>query len=77
LKNDPSLRRRLAPYPFTPKAGANGALAAAPSKPGFGLLEGKAAERAKKFLCRTYGALILSNLPSPAGLGYQYSALPR
>lgn len=32
-ENDPTLRRRLAPYPVTPKADANGAGAAAPGKP--------------------------------------------
>jgi hypothetical protein len=53
LKKKPSLRRRLAPCPFTPKAGVNGALAAAPSKPVFSLLGRKAAKRAQKFLCRT------------------------
>lgn len=31
--NKPSLRRRLAPCPFTPKAGTNGALAASPASP--------------------------------------------
>ena len=34
--------------------------AAAPSKPGFGLLERKAAKRAKKILCRDYGVQFLS-----------------
>jgi hypothetical protein len=67
------------PYPFTPKAGANGALAAAPSKPGFGLLERKAAETRKKILCRAYGARFqFASLPTlPASHSHPNTQKPR
>jgi hypothetical protein len=61
-----SLRRRLAPYPFTPKAGASGALAAAPGKPGFWLAGTQCSGARTKNSVPNLRRFFLAGLPAPS-----------